>query len=133
MTVIRVAAFLMFFLLPPGFLLAEEKKTETPKVTVKDLKKDPEKYHGKVVQIEGTLESDPTESLRTQVQRHYLRLVEADGLIITSYLGQPDVVKGDRVLITGTFWYSLHPPGGVTVGLKLQSPGGMVEKLPKKE
>jgi hypothetical protein len=133
MSVVRVAALLVVSFLLLGFLHAEVTKPEILKVTVQDLNKDPEKYHRKLIQIEGILESDPKESLMTQVQRTYLRMVEADGLAITSYLGQPGVLKGDRVLISGTFCYSQNPSGKSTLRLQIQGPDGKVEKLPKKE
>jgi hypothetical protein len=134
LNIIRVAVLLLgsSFLLP-GFLQAEDKKTEFPKVTMKDLKENPEKYRGKVIQIEGILESDPVTSMWTHVQRAYLRLVEADGLVITSYTLLPAVVKGDRVRITGVFSYSKNGSNPLTFLLRVANQDGKVEKLPKEK
>jgi hypothetical protein len=116
-----------------GPLQARPDKSGFPKVTPGDLKKNPNKYQGQVVQIEGTLAADPVASFRTQVPRFYLRLAEADGLGITSYMPPPAVSKGDRVRITGTFRHSANSSGPAVMLLRLDNKDGKVEKLPKIE
>jgi hypothetical protein len=132
MNATRLGALLLgSFLLLPGLLQAHDNKEGFPKVTLDELKKDPDKYQGQVVQIEGILAADPVSSERTQVQRFYLRIAEAGGLGITSYMPPPDVLKGDKVRITGTFRYSKNGSNPVTLLLRLENKDGKIEKLPK--
>ena len=86
----------------PGLLQAQDNKPVFPKVTLDELKKDPEKYQGQVVQIEGSLAADPVSSERTQVQRFYLRIARPMASAL-SYTPTTGLSKGDRVRITATF------------------------------
>jgi hypothetical protein len=134
MTRSRIPFLLVGSFLLSGILHADDKKPEIPKVTIEDLKKDPEKYHGKLIQIEGTLASDPMAS-KSRSLKYYLHIVEADDFLVTSdtAISQRDVAKGDRVLITGTFRYSENPSGKLNLGMRIQAKDGKVEKLePKK-
>jgi hypothetical protein len=136
MTVIRTAVLLASFFVS-GTLYSDDKKPEIPKVALEDLKKDPAKYNGKLLQIEGTLASDPMAS-KSRSRKYYLRITEADGFLITSDVAVSqrdvrDVAKGDRVRITGMFQYSENPSGGQTLGMSVQVKDGKVEKLPVKK
>jgi hypothetical protein len=128
MTATRVALFLACSLFALDLLHAEDEKGgkgAVPRVNVEDLRKDPEKYHRQVVQVEGTLAEDPV-GPRTPALHYYLRLAEADGLAITCHI-PPGASKGDRVLVTGAFRYGPNPSGGVTLELTVDK---QVEKLP---
>jgi hypothetical protein len=126
MSLLRFAAPLVLLILGPVF--AEEKKAEVTTVTIMDLDRNPEKFHGKMVRIAGVLESTPRTGVGTS--RYFFRLVGADGFHIHGTV-KPEGVKGDRVRITGKFTWKNN--SFVTHRLAVEPPHGKVEKVPAKK
>src|SRR3954447_14999609 len=90
----------------PGLLRAEDKKAEVTRATPEELVKQPERFHGKLVEVEGFVRSAPVEVEFMGVTRHELaigRVVHVAGFVKT-----PAVAEGDRVRVVGTFEYDRH-------------------------
>ncbi len=99
----------------PTIAHGDDKKEAVAKVQVADLNREPEKFAGRIVQIEGIVEETPTARSGS-----VLRLERAALSIICD--GKPDVAAGDRVRITAICEYGGNPS-------KLKLLATIVEKI----
>jgi starvation-inducible outer membrane lipoprotein len=111
---------LLAFSFAPGLARGDDKKEPPAKVSPGDLARDPAKYAGQTVQVEGVVAETPTAKGRAVT----LWLERADFPIACD--GKPDVVAGDRVFVTAVCEYAGKPP-------KLTLRDAVVEKLAAKE
>jgi hypothetical protein len=123
----------LVFSLLPAMLAAEDKKPEITDVTADQLWKEPEKYHGKLVRIEGVVENTPAAGEHKESPsgfRYGLTLEDTEDVYI-SCDGKPSVAKGDRVRVTGLFTYKEN--SFVKRRLAVAPPQGTVEKVAEKK
>jgi hypothetical protein len=124
----RIAAPLLLsaLFLSPATALAQDKQPEVPDVTFGQLLKDPKKYEGRLIRVEGVVKHTPPAKDGTGGAWYPLAL--ADGNSSRVYIiapGKPSVVKGDRVRLTGKFTQF-----GFRSFLRLTLNVEKVEKLP---
>src|SRR5262245_1397893 len=90
-----------------GFLagpVAARQKEEPLKVTPEELAKDPAKFHGKRVRVEGVVQE--TQVLKEKQGEYDYRLVVGKGGSLLAWCpGKLPVARGDSVRITGEFQY----------------------------
>jgi hypothetical protein len=84
------------------------KGPEVVEVTSEQLWKDPGKYHGKLVRIEGVVEDVTQYERSSQKGRPRYDLSLKGVRIYVDCEGEPSVAKGDRVRVTGTFTHDKH-------------------------
>jgi len=123
----RVVAVVLVSCVLPS-LCAQEKKQEPPTVTAEELPTYPERHDGKVVRMEGVLESDPRETVYMGMARYNLGLGE-DGIISIVSGFKPGVSKGDRVRLTGKYTYERN--SFVPYRLLVEAPDGKIENFAK--
>ena len=113
-----------------GIGAAQEKKPEALKIALEELAKEPEKFKGKLVQVEGVIQQ--TQILTEKHGEYEYRLVVGkNDFLLVWCAGKLGVRKGDTVRITGKFRHDtgLANPFQVLAGGK----DGKVEKvMPKK-
>src|SRR5207247_346983 len=105
----------------------EDKKPGVTEVTVEELYKAPEKYDGKLVRVEGVLNTDPRERVYMGKTRYRLSL---DALYVWCP-GKPEFKAGDRVLVTGQF--DFKAPSFMRLAINADVEGGKVERAPEKK
>jgi hypothetical protein len=124
----RVTALLAALILL-GPLHAEGKKPDVTEATFKQLWDAPEKYNGKLVRIEGVVESARERPRLKDNDNARYSLTLKGGLALYIFCdGKPTVAKGGRVRVTGLFTYKRN--SFVRRVLAVQGPHGKVEKLP---
>src|SRR5258708_1847169 len=85
-----------------GSSAAQEKKQEALKVTLEELAKEPAKFQGKLVQVEGVIQQ--TQILEEKQGKFNYRLVVGRNDFLMAWCaGKLAVGKGDTVRITGEF------------------------------
>jgi hypothetical protein len=122
MHALRIALCLL--IVPLGLAAAqdkkEEKKESVAKVKLGDLGKDPGKYAGKTVQLEGVL--DETPKAKNGIATLW---IDRSDVAITCE-GKPDMVAGDRVRVVALCEYAGKPA-------KLKLRATSVEKIPEQQ
>lgn len=135
MTVIKSASVLRSVLIAGwiagvGAGVADDKKQEALKVTLEELAKEPEKYQGKLIQVEAVIQE--TQIPKVKRGEYDYRLVVGKDNFMVWCVGKLEVRKGDTVRITGEFSYiseGAANPYRILAGSK----SGKVEKVvPKK-
>src|SRR5205823_6823048 len=108
-----------------GASVAEDKKQEAPKVTLEELAKEPAKFQGKLIQLEGLVQE--TQVLQEKQGEFDYRLVVGKNNVLLAWCaGKLPVSKGDTVRITGEFRHQL----AATYPLNILAAGksGKIEK-----
>jgi cytochrome c-type biogenesis protein CcmE len=109
---------------------AAQQKEEPLKVTPEELARDPAKFHGKRVRVEGVVQE--TQTLKEKQGEYDYRLVVGKGGPLMAWCsGKLAVRKGDAVRITGEFQYEKV----ATNPLRILAGGkdAKVEKVPPKK
>jgi protocatechuate 3,4-dioxygenase beta subunit len=109
---------------------AQEKKQEALKVTLEELGKEPAKFHGKLIQVEGVIEQTHISNNKPE-EFDYRLVVGKNGFLMAWCAGELSVSKGDPAQITGEFRH--EPASANPFRILADSKQGKVEKtIPKR-
>lgn len=123
------AAFLLAALLLPAAPLPAPQRAKPIDVTADQLWKAPEKYQGKLVRLEGVVESTSERPRSDKTTARYTLYLKGAESIYIFCEGKRSAAKGDRVRVTGTFTYKRNS----FLRRSLAVPAGEVQKLPAKK
>jgi hypothetical protein len=106
-----VLALVSIVVLEPQARPADDTKPE--EVALKDLLKDKEKWHGKLVKVKGVVKDESFRKPKSGGCAFYLK---ADGEVLNVYAPSTvyDLKNGDEVVVTGTFYLKDKEGGSPT-------------------